>query len=630
MKLNRFLFFIYFILSETTGIAQGNYPQGYFLFPIKPGEVNYLSANMGELRANHFHGGIDIKTDQQIGYSVFASAEGYVSRIKVSSFGYGNVVYITHPNNLVTVYAHLDKFNTPIGDYIREKQYEQQTFQIELHPSKSDLVIRKGEIIGLAGNSGSSGGPHLHYEIRDTNDLVLNPLLFGFKEIHDNLPPIFSKIALTPFGIDSRVNNEFTRMEYKALKSGTTYIIPGKITAQGIIGVELKAFDKKNNCANSYGITYIDIFVDDKEFFHHDLTSFSFDETRCINAHINYPEFISTGSRGEKCYISDGNKLSTYKANASGGKIIIKDDKIHQVKIKIRDDFNNESILTFNIQGEITPKAEIPINKGLNQGLKTEVLENTLKLSTQSTGDISGLLHFKGFSSKINASYLKNGKAVYLYDLRKGLPDSVSIGTQKAIFDFVKMIPSGIDQQLTYKNIKLDIPANSLFDSVYFQLKTETKDSKILYNIHNTSEPLFDSIYISLKPLEDITNKSKTFLYSANKYKPVFEGGEWKGDKIELKTRNLGKFTFVEDTIKPSIKLISAYGNSIRFNIADNMSGIDSFKATLNGYWVLMNYDNKRRLIWSERLDKTVPLKGRFVLEVMDNSGNVNNFIINL
>jgi hypothetical protein len=629
LKLNKFILFIYFILSVTVLTAQENYPQGYFLFPIKPGEVNYLSANMGELRTNHFHGGIDIKTDKKIGYPVFASAEGYISRIKVSTFGYGNVVYITHPNNLVTVYAHLDKFNTAIGDYVRQKQYEQQTFQIELRPSKIDLLIRKGEIIGLAGNSGSSGGPHLHYEIRDTTDKVLNPALFGFKEIHDDIAPVFNKIALTTHSIDSRVNNEFGRTEFNVLQSGSTYTIPNKISAQGIIGLELKAFDKKNNTSNTYGIMGIEVFVDDKEFFTHNLTSFTFNETRCINVHINYPVFISSGSRFERCYISDGNKLSTYKTNTSRGKIIISENKIYKIKIKIRDEYNNTSVLSFDIQGDNQKVfSPLPISPS-NVGLKTEIHENTLKLVTKCAGEAEAYLFFQENPIRIQSSYLKGGEAVYLYDLRKGLPDSASIGTQKEVFNFIKMIPSGTEQQLSYKNISLKIPANSLFDTLYLQLKTETRDDKTIYHMHHTSVPLFDSMAISIKPY-DIADPSKSFLYSLNKNKLDFEGGEWKGDKIELKTKNFGKFTFAEDTIKPSIKLVSNYGNSIQFNISDNLSGIGSFRASLNGYWVLMNYDHKKNLIWSERLDKTVPLKGNFVLEVTDNAGNINTFTVKL
>jgi hypothetical protein len=259
----------------------------------------------------------------------------------------------------------------------------------------------------------------------------------------------------------------------------------------------------------------------------------------------------------------------------------------------------------------------------------TELVENILKISTKCPGDPGVQLYFKTTPLKLVPAYSKSGLQVYLYDLRKGLPDSVVAGSIKEIFHFVKMIPSGQEQKLTLDRVSLTIPPNTLADTIFLEYEKELTGNFETYRIHNKTVPLFDSISLSIDANALNLTKSNTFIYSGTS-RPLFEGGEWKGDKIEVKTRNFGKFTLAEDTTKPSIKLVSAYANSIQFNIADNLSGIKSFKATLDGYWVLMNYDHKRRLIWSERLDKTVPLKGNFVLEVTDNAGNVNNFIINL
>lgn len=618
------------LLTGVASSGQHNYPKGYFIFPINPGQVNYLAANMGELRSNHFHGGMDIKTGGKVGYKVYASAEGYVVRIKISATGYGNAVYIRHPNNLVTVYAHLDKFNTAIGNYIRKKQYENQSFEVDVYPDKNDLPIKKKEVIGLSGNSGSSQGPHLHYEIRDTTDRVLNPANFGFTEIYDNIRPIVDRVAISTFDLNSRVNNEFGRQEFKAIKTATAYSIP-KVYAHGWIGLELKAFDKKNSVRNSFGISNIQVFLDEKEIFRHDMNTFTFEETRHINTHLNYPVFSNTGRRFERLYVADGNSLTSYHTGPSSGKIFINDDLLHKVKIKVTDDFNNESTLAFDIQGKIPAQPTIPSNSSFpNQKLTTEVLENTLKISTQCVGDPGAQLFFRGTPAKLDPAYSKNGQIVYLHDLRKGLPDSLSVGNQKEIFNFIKMIPSGTKLKLTFDKISLSVPPLALADTMYLEYKKEIINNFQVYDIHNSTVPLFDSIWISMVPSENIANKSRTFMYSVYKGKLSFEGGEWKGDKIEVKTRNLGRFTLIEDTIKPSIKLISSYNNSVRFNVTDDLSGIKSFRANLDGYWVLMNYDYKRRLLWSERLDKTVPLKGKFELEVTDNAGNINNFSISL
>ena len=150
--------------------------QNVFSFPIKPGKKNFLSGNFGELRSNHFHGGLDVKTDYRTGLPVYCAADGYVSRIVVSSFGYGSVLFVTHPNGFVTVYAHLEKFNYTIGKFVKELQYKRQSFDIEYKPSPYQFPVTNGQLIAYSGNSGSSGGPHLHFEIRDTSNNLYNPL----------------------------------------------------------------------------------------------------------------------------------------------------------------------------------------------------------------------------------------------------------------------------------------------------------------------------------------------------------------------------------------------------------------------------------------------------------------------
>lgn len=155
---------------------KASFPKGYFIFPINPGQKNTLAGVLGDLRTNHFHAGIDIRTQQREGLQVLAAADGYISKIKVQTTGYGNVIFIKHPNGMTTVYGHLLSFADPMGSYLREKQYERKTFEIEINPSPEQFPVRKGELIGLSGNTGGSAGPHLHFEIRDSKDNYLNPL----------------------------------------------------------------------------------------------------------------------------------------------------------------------------------------------------------------------------------------------------------------------------------------------------------------------------------------------------------------------------------------------------------------------------------------------------------------------
>jgi murein DD-endopeptidase MepM/ murein hydrolase activator NlpD len=600
------------------------------MFPIKPGEINFLSGEMGELRSNHFHGGVDIKTDGRIGYSTYASAAGYVSRIKVSSFGYGNVVYITHPNGFVTVYAHLDKFKKEIADYVRKEQYEAEQFEIELHPGKNDLPIQKGEVIGLAGNSGSSGGPHLHYEIRDENDKLFHPLLFGFKEVIDTQAPTIDKIGIRTLDIDSRVNNTFGRLELKAIKKDNFYQTQS-ITVNGTIGLEIKSFDKANNNYNHYGIASYKVFFDNKEIFSHDITSYTFDENKYINVHIDYETYTQKGQRFEKCYISDGDKLSTYKSDANKGKITIKDVQIHEVRILVFDVFNNQSTLIVKLRGA-TPKLKLTTPAATISSLETHVFENTLKISARVPESTSLKIYTKPNIIEISPSYCQPGLCTYLYDLRKGLPDSIAVGTLKKKFNYIKTFFPNKENNFTNGNIEFNIPSVALFDTLYLESESRLfNDSIEMISLNSPADVFFEPINVKWTP-GPVTNMHKKLLYSLTGSNKIddFIGGEWESNKIKFKTRNLGKFALAEDTVCPIIKYLSFIGNCIKFNISDNSSGIDSIRATLDGNWMLMNYDHKRHLIWSERFDKTIPFKGDFKLEVKDKAGNKKTFSIQL
>lgn len=252
--LGRFIILLVLLLLSQLSFAQ-QVVKGYFMFPINPGQSNFLSANMGELRPNHFHAGIDVKTGFAIGLPIYAAQDGYLSRVRVSSYGYGNTIYLTHPNGLVTVYAHLDSFSPAIKNYVLNFQYEKQVFELDEYVTKDLIKVKKGDIIGRSGNSGSSGGPHLHFEIRDSLENVLNPLLFGFSEIKDNMAPIIQKIAARPLDINSRVQQEYALKQWDALKkTDGTYQIPGVIEASGSICLEIKVTDKMNETSNLYGV----------------------------------------------------------------------------------------------------------------------------------------------------------------------------------------------------------------------------------------------------------------------------------------------------------------------------------------------------------------------------------------
>lgn len=624
-KIFSFLLLTSFSLYTSHAQVKSAYPQDYFMFPIKPGQRNYLSANMGELRPNHFHSGIDIKTDGQIGLSVYAAAGGYISRLRVSTYGYGNTLYITHPNGLVTVYAHLDKFNAAINAYALEQLYDMQQTDIDVVIPPNTLVVQKGEIIAKSGNTGGSGGPHLHFEIRDERENVLNPSLFGFSEIVDNIKPSFSKVAIRTMDIDARVNGDLGRAEFTAQQVATGKFSLGSapITANGLLGIEIKVFDKMNETHNVYGINCIELKVDGKEVFYHNLETYPFHDSRYINVHIDYETYILKRQYFEKCYVADGNNLSFYLMNPLSGKISIRDTFTHKVEIKIYDSRGNNSVLNFNIKGQQQQLAKIVRTTTPSPDFK--VYENTLKIIGPAAYTGSANLYCKGKIKTFPPSYFINTAPVYLVDLRKTLPDSSAAGSYKCVYDFVEMVPPG-KRTVKVDNLSLRFSDTTLFDTLYLRVKKHLIINGVeTFEINNPTEPVFGPIGVIFCPEMAQNKNDRCYFYNINNSPSgKYEGGAWDADSLVHNLKYLGKFTVQKDSVPPVITYKSNTTKRINFSIFDRGSGIDSIRATLNGAWVMMHYEHKSGLIWSEFLHATDVLKGEFILEVTDNAGNTS------
>ena len=334
---------------------------GYLLFPINPGQAGSLSGGMGDLRGNHFHAGLDIRTGGTEGVPVHAAADGYVSRIAVFTGGYGNVVFLKHPNGLTTVYGHLKTLNDTLATYLRQNQYAKQTFEIDLRPPPNAFPVAKGEVIALSGNTGGSGGPHLHFEVRDPNDNLLNPLLYGFSELTDNIPPYFERVALRTLTPTSRLNGESQRLVFTPTRRPDgSYTISQPITASGLLGLELLAFDKANGSPYRNGLNCVEIRLDGAETFAYSMNMFPHEQTRFINVHMNYEAEQLTGQRYHRAYVADGNQLALYHTNAYRGRIPLLDGQPHEVSITLFDNYENSATLRFTILPDAATPAPPP------------------------------------------------------------------------------------------------------------------------------------------------------------------------------------------------------------------------------------------------------------------------------
>ena len=564
-------------ISQPAPINQGkNYPQNYFQSPLAIPLL--LSGNFGEIRSNHFHAGIDIKTESVEGKNVSTAANGYVSRIKVSPFGYGKTLYIAHPNGYTTVYAHLKKFNTPIEKYIKKAQYAKESFAIELFPHPHQIEVKKGEIIAMSGNTGGSGGPHLHFEIRNAiTEYPVNPLLFGF-DIKDTIKPMLKGLTIYPLNNTSHTSATHFRLNGSDSDGSYTLISNDTITVHGEIGFGIELYDLLNNSRNKCGIFSIELKTDGKRVYYHEMETYGFHETRYINSHIDYYEREKNGHDIQKSFIDPNNHLSIYKETLNRGIITFDDDLLHEIEYIVKDTYGNTSTLKFPVRAR-------------------------------------SALGEKNQSSNSDPEY--SGRTP----------------------NFVKVFKYQHENSFKTENIEINLPPNILYEDLRFEYYTsDTVEGALTptHHIHNEYVPVHSYYTVSIK-LGDLvkTLRNKAVIVSINsKGNKYSEGGKWLDNFITTKTRSFGAYTVMIDTTAPKIIPVNNFEGenmsnrrTIRIKIGDNLSGIRTYRGTIDGKWILMEYDAKKSMLTylfdDEKVDKGEHL---FKLIVKDNRWNSSKY----
>lgn len=521
-----------------------------------------LSGNFGELRPNHFHAGVDFKTQGKEGLNIYSIKEGYVSRIKVSPYGYGKAVYITHPNGYTSVYAHLQKFSPVIEAYVKKLQYTRKSFEIETFPKPSELPVKKGEIIGLGGNTGGSEGPHLHFEIREASSNAVNPLLHGY-DIKDEIQPDVYQVVMYPLGEKSQVEQSQLPRQINITKQPDGTFLGDKILADGAIGFGIQSIDKQNDTYHQNGVYKVTLLLNGTSRFQYVFDKLSFDEARYINAFMDYSTWIEKKSRVQLLYKTKGNKISTiYTVNKNDGKIDIKEGMSYVATILVED-----------IKGNTT-KIEIPI-----EGKKQEIKE---------------------FRPAITG----------------------------------KNIVASRDNFFTFENGEVYFPENTFYED--FSLQIEGKGDTI--SVHNPSVAVHKAYTISLANQKYKENElSQVFIaYVNEKNRISAERTSYKNGVFSAKTRNLGRFTLMKDTIPPSLKPINFKANGVvntsilKVEIKDNLSGVASYSASLNGEWILFEYEPKTRTLTFDFSDIDTKKTTDYKLEMTakDGVGNIQKIEI--
>ena len=616
-----------FFSSAQFSPPEEKFPDGEsFLYPINPGLPGSLSGTMGELRSTHFHSGLDIRTNNVIGLPVLASKSGYISRVSVGPTGYGNVIYIKHPDGYTTIYAHLDRFKGDLAEYVLKEHYRKRSSNINLYFKPGQFPVHRGDTIALSGNSGSSGGPHLHFDIRDKNNFALNPLLVeSFPEITDDLPPAVEKIALRTLDINSRINDRFGRFEFYAKRVGDNYVFDVPILATGSIGVEVLAKDKLAPNSRFYGgVNYIEMRVDSQLLFNQAIDKINISKGRHILTVMDFKTLRSDGKRFYKLFLDDGNGLNFYDRSPGDGKIRVSPGDDKDVEITLKDTYGNASKLSFRLRPSPSNK-EVTLLEPLKKDLEYDIHENVLMITTQPCAADSNraVVYTRAGKRVIEPDYANVNRAVYLLDLRKEVPDSVVICNRSVVPGIVATVPSSGKYHYYSDVMDVEFPVNSLYDTLYFNTDHRIfPDSSEAFTLGSRYVPLNRTIKATIRPLKKYEWDESMGVYRIEEKGYSYLGGKWENGAVHFSTREFGDFTILQDKTPPTIHPVVVNNYVARFKIKDDLSGISSYRATIDGQWLLMYYDAKTATIWSERLDKDVLMKGEFKLVLVDEAGN--------
>ena len=608
---------------------------GYFMFPIAPGKPGFLAGSMGELRPNHFHGGLDIKTGGGVNQPVYAAADGYVSRLKQSSFGYGNVLYITHPNGLTTVYGHLNEFRGPVAAELLRRQYEKQSYEVELFLAKDQFPVQRGELVALSGNTGGSAGPHLHWEVRDAQDWQYNPLQWGgFPEIQDHVAPTLQAFALEPLGIEARVQHVFAKALFAPKIQpgpGVATTWPDTISAFGTVGLLVQGFDRFDNAWNRNGIQRVTVLVNGQPFYQHAIDAIPFPAgTRQVG---NFVDFLYQNTQGrtlQKLWVDEGNDLAMYTTGPTKGRLNVEAGKTYAVDITLADSYSNQTPVHLVLRGE-QPAYFKTRSAGVKKpALRFEVTRNLLKaVAADPSADsvAANLVLLRGNRRlEIRPSYTQNSENVYLYDLRAGLPDSLRFGDITKKFDRQVMIPAGKETNYATAHLSLLFGPETLFNNLYLatSYKPEPTGSGF-WTVGSPLLPLYKTATLTLKPATPPADPARTAIYAATpKGGKAYLGGKWdEQGQITANIRQFGSYRILRDAIAPKGSLIGRPGGQLLFRVGDDLSGLATYRLLIDGKFRLLRFEHKNSTLFTVARDTLGPrLRGPAELRLTDQAGN--------
>jgi len=636
----RYLFSAALVLRSLHGICQlfapAAYPRNYFRDPLAV--PMSLAANFGELRPNHYHMGLDIRTQHRENLPVFAAADGYVARVSIEPFGFGQAVYINHPNGYTTVYGHLNRFFPALADYIHKEQYRRRSWKVYLELPPSLFPVHKGDLIAYSGNTGGSQGPHLHFEIRRTaGDVNLNPLLFGLP-VPDNTAPVISHLAWydrsksvyeqSPHLIAVTMPMRKGNMHVNTHGDQKFTIAPSLLSVPvAHIGFALQAFDTQSGSSNPNGIFEADLFMDERPIIGFQMDKISYDNTRNINAHIDYKTRLTGGPFLQQLFFLSGYPLPSIYAvpNGSSGRsadpaaivaagghppdgvLDIGDGRPHAIRIEIRDTYGNTSRLSFEVQykppaGSTDDSGDSPAKTSASAG------------EGISFADTAHGAHAKRFYPGMVDGLEDPDCSFYLGE--KSLYDSVTIGTIVAGYPGSGRKPAaGASLPASSPAGDKGRSASSYGTDIGVSLPGGVSPT---YAIGDPSIPLLEPVLVRMQYPRTLhadslavggpaalSDPDHVVLVCFNGADKDVQRPEWREGWASARFREFGYFQLVEDRTPPVITPLQALEGAslakaarIAFSVKDDLGTIRDFTAELDGSWLCFTNDKAQAYIY--------------------------------
>jgi len=539
---------------------------------VKPVDIPiFLAGNFGESRANHFHSGIDIKTNGVTGIPVRSVADGYIARIKVEPGGYGHALYIRHPNGYTSLYGHLQSFSDAINAYVLSEQYRRESFSVDLFPDASKFPVKQGQVIALSGNSGSSGGPHLHFELRETrSENPVNPLVRSMV-VKDDIPPVISKLYV--YSLKDR-HDFINPVMVQLVKSNGTYTPSSSapVSFDEISGIGIETYDLLNGSDNHCGAYKIQGYFEGNLFFESGLDEFSFAETRYMNSFMDYGRYMTTHNYVLKLFIDPNNQASIYRNTKNMGHIRLDDGNIHKIKIVVSDVSGNQSVIMMNARLDPSRFRHDP----------DDLPDYNAHFSYKEANSF----HSDGISITLPAGALYDD-LYFTYQVSNPLPGSYSLL-----------------HQVHNENVPLH---------VYYRLAIEaTQIPGHLKPKATIAQYLGNKEYRCLggtwegNRMVTRTRSFGTFCILADTTRPVI--------------------TPMNFSTGSDLKALK----SIKFTIKDDLSGIQSYRGEIDGKWVMFEYDSKSSQLEYRYDSKRIGsgLQHKLVLEVTDQMSNTARYTL--